>query len=115
MGTATCGAAEEGSMLRTISTTDLRAEIKRVLNEVGYGQAQYVVEKFGEPTAAIINLEDFRLLQALKQQQAAATLRATIANMRTRNRQLDPEELEALIEEARADFQRGQGGRADVP
>ena len=43
-------------MLKTISTTELRAQIKRVLNEVGYGQAQYVVEKSGKPTAAIINL-----------------------------------------------------------
>lgn len=102
-------------MLRTISTTDLRAEIKRVLNEVGYGQAQYVVEKFGEPTAAIINLEDFRLLQAIRQQQASSTLRETIANLRTRNRQLDAGELEALIEEARADFHRGRSDRADVP
>ena len=102
-------------MLRTISTTDLRSEIKRVLNEVGYGQAQYVVEKFGEPTAAIINLEDFRLLQALKQQQAASTLRETRADIRARNRQLDPAELEALIEEARADFHRGQSDRANVP
>jgi prevent-host-death family protein len=101
-------------MLRTISTTDLRAEIKRVLNEVGYGQAQYVVEKFGEPTAAIINLEDFRLLQAIRQQQASSTLRETIANLRTRNRQLDAGELEALIEEARADFHRGRSGGADV-
>lgn len=102
-------------MLRTISTTDLRSEIKRVLNEVGYGQAQYVVEKFGEPTAAIINLEDFRLLQALKQQQAASTLRETLADIRARNRQLDPAELEALIEEARTDFHRGQSDRANVP
>ena len=102
-------------MLRTISTTDLRTEIKRVLNEVGYGQAQYVIEKFGEPTAAIINLEDFCLLQALKQKQAASTLRETLADIRTRNRQLDPAELEALIEEARADFHRGRSVRADVP
>jgi prevent-host-death family protein len=102
-------------MVRTISTTELRAEIKRVLNEVGYGQAQYVVEKFGEPTAAIINLEDFRLLQSHKQQQAASTLRATLANVRARNQQLDPGELEALIEEARADFHRSRGDRAHVP
>jgi prevent-host-death family protein len=102
-------------MLRTISTTDLRTEIKRVLNEVGYGQAQYVVEKFGEPTAAIINLEDFRLLQALKQQQAASTLRETLADIRARNQQLDPAELEALIEEARADFHRGRSVRVNVP
>jgi prevent-host-death family protein len=102
-------------MLRTISTTDLRTEIKRVLNEVGYGQAQYVVEKFGEPTAAIINLEDFRLLQALKQKQAASTLQETLAHIRARDRQLEPEELEALIEEARADFHRQPSDRADAP
>jgi prevent-host-death family protein len=101
-------------MLRTISTTDLRTEIKRVLNEVGYGQAQYVVEKFGEPTAAIINLEDFRLLQALKQQQAASTLRETLADIRARKRQLEPGELEALIEEARTDFYRQRSGQADA-
>lgn len=102
-------------MIRTISTTDLRIEIRRVLNEVGYGQAQYAVEKFGEPTAAIINLEDSWLLQALKQQQAASTLWGTLADIRARNRQLDPEELEALIEEARADFHRGRSGWAHVP
>jgi prevent-host-death family protein len=103
-------------MLKTISTSDLRTQIKQVLNEVGYGQAQYVVEKFGEPTAAIISVEDFRLLQATKQEQAAFSLRQTIAAVRARNRQLDADELDAdeldavvldaLIEEARAEFHR---------
>jgi prevent-host-death family protein len=93
-------------MLKTISTTELRAEIKRVLNEVGYGQSQYLVEKFGEPTAAIINLEDFRLLQAIKQRQAAGSLRETLAGIRQRAEALAPEELDELIEEARAEFYR---------
>jgi prevent-host-death family protein len=93
-------------MLRTISTTDLRAKIKRVLNEVGYGQAQYVVEKFGEPTAAIINLDDFRLLQAVKERQAAGALRETLAGIRQRGEGIAPEELDELIEEARAEFYR---------
>jgi prevent-host-death family protein len=93
-------------MLKTISTSELRTQVKRVLNEVGYGQVQYVVEKFGEPTAAIISLEDFRLLQAAKQQQATVSLRSTIASVRARNRQLDANELDALIEEARTEFYR---------
>jgi prevent-host-death family protein len=101
-------------MLKTISTTDLRTEIKRVLNEVGYGQAQYVVEKFGEPTAAIINLEDFRLLQEAKQQQAASTLRETLAGIRARGRDVDLGELNALIEDARAEFHQQRSDRADV-
>ena len=91
-------------MLRTISTSNLRDQIKRVLNDVGYGNAQYIVEKFGEPTAAIISMEDFRLLQATKQQQATASLREIVADVRDRARQIDAGELEGLIEEARAEF-----------
>lgn len=99
-------------MLKTITTTDLRAQIKRVLNEVGYGQVQYLVEKFGEPTAAIINLEDFRLLQAAKAEQEAGSLRETITALRARTEPLPAGELEALIEEARAEFHNLQRGQA---
>ncbi len=56
-------------MLKSISASDLRAQIKRILNEVGYGQAMYVVEKFGEPIAAVISMADFRLLQETKKRQ----------------------------------------------
>lgn len=59
-------------MLKTITSSDLRVQIKQVLNEVGYGQDQYIVEKFGEPTAAIISMADFRLLQEVRQAQSAA-------------------------------------------
>lgn len=91
-------------MLKTISSSDLRAKIKRVLNEVGYGQAQYVVEKFGEPTAVIVSMEDFELLKEAKRRQAAASLRETVADLRTRSQAVDAEELDGLIEEARAEF-----------
>jgi len=101
-------------MLKTISSSDLRAQMKRVLNEVGYGQALYVVEKFGEPTAAIISMEDFRLLQAARQQQASASLREIIAGIRARSQQLDPDELDTLIEEARTEFYHLQSSQADA-
>ena len=91
-------------MLRTISSSKLRAQIKRVLNEVGYGQVQYVVEKFGEPTAALISMQDFRFLQTVRQQQATSSLQEIIAGIRARSRQLDPAELDGLIEEARTEF-----------
>jgi prevent-host-death family protein len=60
-------------MLKTISVSNLRAHIKRVLNEVGYGQSEYLVEKSNKPTAAIINLEDFRLLQEIKRQKQSGS------------------------------------------
>ncbi|NIO71359.1 MAG: type II toxin-antitoxin system prevent-host-death family antitoxin [Anaerolineae bacterium] len=101
-------------MLKTISSSDLRAQIKRVLNEVGYGQVLYVVEKFGEPTAAIISMEDFRLLQAAREQQATASLQEIIAGIRARSQQLDPDELDALIEEARTEFYHLQSSQANA-
>jgi prevent-host-death family protein len=105
---------EEVGMLKTITTSDLRTHVKRVLNEVGYGGVQYLVEKFGEPTAAIISVEDFRVLQAAKRQQGADSLRATLTALRARNRDLDAGELEALIEEARAEFYRSRSTGADA-
>jgi prevent-host-death family protein len=104
----------ERQMVRTITSSDLRTQIKRVLNEVSYGQNQYIVEKFGEPTAAIISMEDFRLLQAARQRQATASLREIITGVRARNRQLDPDELDALIEEARTEFYHLQNRQADA-
>lgn len=95
-------------MFKTISSSELRAQLKRVLNEVGYGQTEYVVEKSGEPTAAIISIDDFRLLQAARQQQATASLQEVIAGMRQRNQPVDPAELNALVEEARTEFYRRQ-------
>jgi prevent-host-death family protein len=101
-------------MLKTISSSDLRARIKRVLNEVGYGQVQYVVEKSGEPTAAIISMEDFRFLQSARQQQATASLEEIIAGIRARNQPPDPDELGSLIEEARAEFYSLRSSESDA-
>jgi prevent-host-death family protein len=61
-------------MLITISVSNLRTRIRHVLNEVIYHKAEYVVEKFGEPAAAIISIEDYHFLQAVKQQQATTTI-----------------------------------------
>jgi prevent-host-death family protein len=100
----------EADMLRTISSSDLRSQIKRVLNEVGYGKTQYLVEKFGEPTVAIISIEDFRLLQASREQRATASLQGIVASIRSRAEKVDAGELDDLIEEARAEFYSLQSG-----
>ena len=77
-------------------------------DEVGYGQTEYVVEKFGEPIVAIISVQDFQMLQAIKQEQATTSLQELLTNIRGRNESLDPGELDELIEEARADFYHNQ-------
>jgi len=101
-------------MPRTISSSELRAQIKRILNEVGYGGSQYVVERFGEPTAAIVSIDDLRLLQAVKQQRAETSLRQTIASVRARGGEVDPDELNALIAEARSEFYELKHQSADA-
>lgn len=88
-------------MLKTISLSDLPTDLKKVLSEVGYGQNQYVVEQLGEPTAAIINMDDFQLLQRVKEQQQLGILQNMLADVRARNVDVDADELDSLIEEAR--------------
>lgn len=55
-------------MKKKVTVSYLRSEIKHVINEVSYGQSEYVVEKHGEPTVAIISMEDYQLLQKIKQE-----------------------------------------------
>ncbi len=91
-------------MQRTISATHLRTRIKKVINEVGYGQNQYVIEKFGEPTAAIINMDDYALLQAIRQPSVSASFATVLDDIRFRNENIDLNEINMLVEEARLAF-----------
>lgn len=95
-------------MPKTVSASELRTKIKRILNEVRYGQSWYVVERFGEPTAAIVSMDDLRLLERVKRERARMSLRETVASIRERGSGLDPDELDALIEEARSEFYERQ-------
>jgi prevent-host-death family protein len=95
-------------MVEVISSSRFRTEIKRVLNEVGYGQKQYIIERFGEPAAAVISVEDYEVLQEVKQKKARKSLQETLEDIRRRARDLNPEELDALIEEARAEYHADQ-------
>jgi len=100
-------------MLKTISSSDLRTRIKRVLNEVEYGQAEYVVEKFGEPAAAIVSIADFLLLKALRRQTPGKDLREVVERVRMRMAPKDLEDLEPLVEQARNEFYQLRSCRAD--
>lgn len=104
----------ETSQSKTISSSALREQVRQVINEVAYGQAHYIVEKFGEPAVAIISMDDFRLLQAARQQQATASLREMITAVRERN-DIPDQELDDLIQKARSEFYalQSQSSHAD--
>lgn len=67
-------------LTKTITVSHLRERIRAVLNEVGYGQADYVIEKFGEPVAAFISMENYRLLQELKEQADATRVQSAFTS-----------------------------------
>ncbi len=98
-------------MIKTTSSSQLRSNIKRILNEVEYGGVQYVVEKFGQPAAAIVSIKDLELIQERRQKEAISTLRETIAEIRANSRGMRPAQVDKLIEEALAAFHATQRGQ----
>jgi len=55
---------------RRIGTTDLRQRLTDVLEAVCEDRTAYVVETFGRPQAAIINLDDYEQFQRLQEERA---------------------------------------------
>jgi len=91
-------------MLKRIPSSDLRSQIRQVLNAVSYGRDQYIVEKFGEPAAAIINMDDFQLLESARSTQSTHRLEVLLQDIRERGAGIDESELIHLIEEARTAY-----------
>ena len=52
----------------------------------------------------ILFQKDFRLLQIAREQQSVASVKEIVADIRARGQGLEPDELNDLIEEARAEF-----------
>jgi hypothetical protein len=62
------------------------------------------VEKFGEPTAAIVSMEDYRLLQAARERQAAGAMQEPVSGARTGEQGPEDSQPDARLQEARAGF-----------
>jgi prevent-host-death family protein len=92
-------------MERSIGTTDLRRRLTDVLQAVQERRETYIIETFGRPQAAIINLDEYEQFQRFRQEREAffAWLEATAARNAERNVGLSDEEVLAIIEQARAE------------
>ena len=90
-------------MERNIGATDLRQSLTDVLQAVRERRATYVIETFGRPQAAMISLEEYRLLQRFRQEREAffEWLEDTAARNAERNVGLSDKEILAIIEQAR--------------
>jgi len=93
-------------MERNIGATDLRRSLTDVLQAVRERRETYVVETFGRPQAAIVNLDEYRQFQRFRQEREAffEWLESTAARNAERNVGLSDEEVLAIIEQAREEI-----------
>ncbi len=55
------------TILKKISTADARKKFAKVLNRVAYGKESFVLTRRGEPLAAIVSIDDLKLLQEIEE------------------------------------------------
>jgi prevent-host-death family protein len=98
-------------MKKAIGATDLRQRLTDVLQAVRERRDTYVVETFGRPQAAIINLDEYRQFQRFREEREAFFdwLEDTAARNAQRNVGLSDEEVLALVERAREEVARAAG------
>jgi prevent-host-death family protein len=55
-------------MLNKISAADARKKFANIINRVAYGKESFVLTRRGEPLAAIVSIDDLKLLQEMEEQ-----------------------------------------------
>ena len=53
-------------MLNKISTAAARKNLANIINRVAFGKEAFVLTRRGEPLAALVSVEDLKLLQELE-------------------------------------------------
>lgn len=90
-------------MERSIGATDLRQRLTDVLHAVRERRETYIVETFGRPQAALVNLDEYERFQRFRQQRETffQWLEDTTDENAARNTGLSDEEVLDIIEQAR--------------
>ena len=55
-------------MLNKISAADARKKFANIINRVAYGKESFVLTRRGEALAAIVSMDDLKLLQEIEEQ-----------------------------------------------
>lgn len=55
-------------MLNKITTADARKKFSNIINRVAFGKESFVLTRRGEPIAALVSMEELKLLQELQDQ-----------------------------------------------
>jgi prevent-host-death family protein len=88
---------------KTISASELKNSLGAVLREVRNEDETVVIEQRGVPAAAIISIEDLRVLREAKEQKRRADLLDEFRQLRERLKEhqkgMSPDEADRLVEE----------------
>lgn len=98
-------------MERSIGATALRQRLTDVLQAVREQRETYVVETFGRPQVAIVNLDEYEQFRRFRQEREAFFdwLEDTAARNAERNVGLSDEEVLAIVEQARQEVAAAVG------
>ena len=55
-------------MFNKISAADARKKFANIIHRVAYGKESFVLTRRGEPLAAIVSIDDLKLLQEIEEQ-----------------------------------------------
>ncbi|MCL5952421.1 MAG: type II toxin-antitoxin system prevent-host-death family antitoxin [Chloroflexi bacterium] len=96
-------------MERSIGSTDLRQKLTDILKQVQERRDSYIIETFGRPQAAIINLEEYEQFQRFRKEREAffEWLESTASQNAQRNKNLTEQEVLSIIEQARQEASAG--------
>ncbi len=92
-----------------VSKTELARRTREVIDRVRHGGRHVVVENYGSPEVAIIDIEEYRHLMALSQREMEAERRRqeeSLIDRLTATRRLTRQEAAELIAHARDEVQR---------
>jgi len=98
-------------MERSIGATDLPQWLTDVPQAVRERGETYIVETFGRPQMALINLDEYKRIQHFRREREAVFewLESTAARNAERNVSLSDEEVLAIIEQAREEVAAAGG------
>jgi len=97
-----------------VSKTELARRTREVIDRVRHGGRHVIVENYGSPEVAIIDIDEYRHLMALHQREVEAQLRRqeeSLIDRLTATRRLTRQEAAEVIAHARDEIQRllGEG------
>lgn len=94
-----------------VSATDAKNDLDALLGRVTEQGETVIVERQGMPPAAIISIGEYRQLRLLQQdlrrREATANIRGLQAEVSERNKDLTPEQIETIAQQARSEITRG--------